>query len=71
MFSTANCIETQTGIVDIKDIKADVMEGFIQYMYLGKVENLEPIAVDLFKAADKYNVSGLKVDFLNILLSVC
>jgi hypothetical protein len=35
------------------------MEKVIQFMYLGKIDNLGPIAIDLFKAADKYKVEGI------------
>jgi hypothetical protein len=62
MFLTINCTETQTGIVEITDIKANVIEALIKYMYLGKVDNIG--SIDLFKAADKYRVEGLKVGFL-------
>jgi hypothetical protein len=69
MFLTDNCVETKTGVINIKDIKADVMEGFIQYMYIGKIDGFDPIAIDLFKAADKYNVSGLKVCCIELFLT--
>jgi hypothetical protein len=69
MFLTDNCVETKTGVINIKDIKADVMEGFIQYMYIGKVDGFDAIAIDLFKAADKYNVSGLKVCCIELFLT--
>jgi hypothetical protein len=58
-FLTTNCIEAQTGIIEIRDITASVMEGLIQFMYIGKVENIDLISIDLFKAADKYKVEGI------------
>jgi hypothetical protein len=63
MFLTTACKEVQTGIVEIKDTKATVIEALIEYMHCGTVENLEPIAIELFKVADKYDVQPLKVDF--------
>jgi hypothetical protein len=69
MFSTNNCTETQTGIIEITDIKANVMEALIKYMYLDKVGDLSSISIDLFKAADKYRVKELKVGFVGIFLT--
>jgi hypothetical protein len=68
MFLTANCIEAQTGVVHIKDIKAPVMQEMIQYMYIGKIDDFGSISIDLFKAADKYDVQSLKVDFIHFLV---
>jgi hypothetical protein len=67
MFLTANCVEAQTGVIEIKGIKAGVMEGLIKYMYLGKLGDFGSIVVDLFKAADKYKIQDLKVRFVNII----
>jgi hypothetical protein len=53
MFLMLNCKEMQTGIIEIKDTKAAVMEGLIEYMHTGGVEHLEPIKVDLFKLSHK------------------
>lgn len=64
MFSTPNCKETQTGIIEIKDFKAPIIEALIQFMHIEEVDNLEPNAIDLFKVADKYNVEGLKVSLI-------
>jgi hypothetical protein len=69
MFLTSNCVEAQTGIIEIKDIKASDMESVIKFMYLGKLDDLDSISIDLFKAADKYEIEGLKVGFDVIFLS--
>jgi hypothetical protein len=61
MFSTSNCKEVQTGIVQVTDVKAAVIEGLLEYMHRGKIDNLDAIAVDLFKISDKYMVGPLKV----------
>jgi hypothetical protein len=63
MLLTSNCTEVQTGIIKITDIKADVVEALVEFMHRGEVNNFESIAVDLFKAADKYYVEPLKVNF--------
>jgi hypothetical protein len=69
MFQNTNCIEAQTGVIEIKDIKASVIKGLIQFMYLGKIDNLGPIAIDLFKAVDKYEIWDLIVSFVEICLA--
>jgi hypothetical protein len=63
MFMTSSCKEVQTGIINITDANAVIMEAFVEYIHRGKVEILEPVAVGLFKVADKYNVKPLKVGF--------
>jgi hypothetical protein len=63
MFLTSNCIETKSNVIEIEDIKLIVMEVLIKYMYLGKLDDIGSIAIDLFKAADKYKIKGLKVSF--------
>jgi hypothetical protein len=63
MFMTGNCKEAQTGVVEITDVKAVVFEAFIEYIHRGKVDSLDPIAVELLKLADKYDVEPLKVSF--------
>jgi hypothetical protein len=62
MFLTDNCKEVQTGIVEIKDTKATVIEALIEFMHCGMVENLEPLATELLKVSDKYDVQPLKVE---------
>lgn len=68
MFMTEGCEETENDEIVIKDASANVIEALIKYMHLRSVEKLEKIAVDLFKAADKYQVEGLKVGFLKIVI---
>jgi len=59
MFLMSNSEEAQTGVVRIEDAKAHVIEALIQFMHLGRVDDLAAIATDLFIVADKYNVQGL------------
>jgi hypothetical protein len=62
MFMTTNA-EVQVEHLKINDVKAAVFEAFVEYIHRGKVDNLEPIAVELMKFADKYKVEPLKVSF--------
>jgi hypothetical protein len=38
-------------------------------MYRGKLDNISQIAVEFFKASDKYKIEGLKVGLSNIFLT--
>jgi hypothetical protein len=49
MFLTTNCTKAQTGVIKIKNVKASLMEELIKYMYLGKLNNFDPISIELFK----------------------
>lgn len=64
MFMTADCTEAQTGVIEINNIKASVMEALIQYMHLKTVDDLDGIARELFVASDKYDMDELTVSLL-------
>ncbi|XP_065207949.1 protein roadkill-like [Planococcus citri] len=53
-------IENQNNQVDIVDIDEEIMEEMLYYMYTGNVHNLDGMAERLLKAADKYEIKGLK-----------
>jgi len=46
--------------VHINDVKPDVMAVLLQFLYTGKVSNFDKFAIDLFIAADKYQIESLK-----------
>jgi len=46
--------------VHIDDVKPDVMAVLLQFLYTGKVSNFDKFAMDLFIAADKYQIESLK-----------
>jgi len=60
MLSCPNAIEAQTGIVKIEKMNYKTIEAMIQWIYLLEVENMEEVAEDLYRAADKYDVALLK-----------
>jgi hypothetical protein len=45
--------ENLTNIVEIKDIKFEVFEKLLKYIYSGRVDNLNKHTADLFRAAEK------------------
>lgn len=62
MFSKdSNFAEAQNGRVKIHDVERDVFQEMLNFIYTGKVENLNEMADDLLAAADKYALARLKV----------
>ncbi|KAJ8675230.1 hypothetical protein QAD02_011016 [Eretmocerus hayati] len=57
---THNMKENERAYVDIDDVAYDVMREFLRYIYSGRVDNLEKMAMTLYKAADKYLIKNLK-----------
>lgn len=53
-------METKRNMVEIKDITCEVFREMLRYIYSGKVNELEKFSYDLFVAADKYFIGGLK-----------
>jgi BTB/POZ domain len=52
--------ENQDNYVNIEDMDSDVFEAFLRYLYTGQVDKLDGIFMDLFAAADKYDVAPLR-----------
>ena len=52
--------ESQSRVVEVVDILPDVFEQVLQYLYTGKVKEMDKLAVDLLEAADKYQIDTLK-----------
>lgn len=55
--------EKSSGVVEIEDTDSKTMIALIEYMHTETVHNLDEneVALDLFKAADKYLIQELKV----------
>ncbi|GIX81475.1 speckle-type POZ protein B [Caerostris extrusa] len=53
--------ETHGDTVDIEDISDDTLKRMLEYLYTADVEGLQwESAIDLYKAADKYEILSLK-----------
>jgi hypothetical protein len=59
MFST-NMKEAKSKTLEIKDVPAPVVEAFIYWLYLGRIEKTE-LVTDLFLLAHCYMIEELKV----------
>lgn len=55
--------EGQTGVAKFDEISATTMETMIKWMYTGELMNHKELE-DLYIAADRYQVTELKVGFL-------
>ncbi|KAL6953837.1 hypothetical protein U1Q18_046967 [Sarracenia purpurea var. burkii] len=67
MFEQNGMRESVKNRIDVTDIRENVMEEMLRYIYTGKVENLDEMAYDLFEAADKYDLAELKAMCENVL----
>lgn len=59
MFS-AGMLESQSSIVNIQDLDADIVEDMVKYIYSGRVSGLPAKADRLLSAAEKYDLRDLK-----------
>ncbi|XP_043282322.1 speckle-type POZ protein-like B [Venturia canescens] len=59
MFSS-DMKEKHTGRVEIDDIRSEVFEEFLRYLYTGEIYNLKNIFEEILVVADKYDVCHLK-----------
>ncbi|CAG5101218.1 Similar to spopl: Speckle-type POZ protein-like (Xenopus laevis) [Cotesia congregata] len=57
---THDMSEKKSNEVFITDISPDIFEKLLQYIYTDEVSDLDSIAADLLKAADKYQLQSLK-----------
>jgi len=60
MFSCPNSTEAKTGILKIENTKPEVIDALIRWVYKVQVDNIDEIAIDLYKTADKYDIVPLK-----------
>jgi len=59
MLSSPHSIEAQTNLIKIENIGADIIEALVKWMHFLKLDNLDEIACDLYKAAHKYQILPL------------
>lgn len=48
-------------LVDVPDVKVDVIRELLRFVYAGKVNNVDTVAKDLLVAAIKFELEGLKI----------
>jgi hypothetical protein len=60
LFST-EMIERAESVLHIEDVKPEVVEEFIYYIYNDTTSKLKLFPLELYIIADKYNVKGLKM----------
>lgn len=53
--------EKRENHVEIEDIEANIFQEFLRYIYTNTINNLNTYAEKLYKAADKYDLSNLKL----------
>ncbi|XP_051173141.1 speckle-type POZ protein-like [Leptopilina boulardi] len=53
--------ENITNNVQIEDTDPDVFKEMLNYIYMGKVENLNSMAFDLYELANKYEITKLQI----------
>ena len=67
---TSNMLEARTGGVKIMDIEADTMEKLLEFVYSGEVSDMGDQLLQIFAAADRYQVMGL-VCIWYLVLDIC
>jgi len=67
MLSCSNSTESKTGIIKINDIKPAVIEALLKWIYQAEIVNMEEVADDLYRAADKYDIDLLKKKCINVM----
>jgi hypothetical protein len=63
---TSGMKEETTGVIEIENFDAKTIKALIEYLHKECVDDLSDVAVELFKAADKYSIKGLKVSRLEV-----
>jgi len=62
-------LERKESCVEIKDIKVEVIQELLRYLYTGHAPQLKTMAGEILPAADKYCVEGLKLQCEGVLSS--
>jgi len=60
MLLSSNSNESRHSVIRIDNFSSKTIEALINWMYTREIENLDEIAEDLFKVADKYAFNALK-----------
>jgi len=60
-------MEHKESCVEIKDLRPEVVNGMLRYIYTGHMSQLKTMAEELLVAADKYAIAGLKLQCEDVL----
>ena len=55
----ADMEEAKTGVVDVVDVEENTMKKLLEFIYTGKIEEMDNQLEMLLYAADKYEINGL------------
>jgi hypothetical protein len=58
---TCGLSESHTGLLKVDDFGASVIRRLLDYIYTGRMGNIEDIAEDLLAAGHKYCIEGVQV----------
>ncbi|GFY69482.1 TD and POZ domain-containing protein 4 [Trichonephila inaurata madagascariensis] len=65
-----NLKENLTNCLEINDLSPEVVKAMINYIYSGKIEDLNlEMAIQLYPAAEKYDIQDLKKICVNFIVS--
>lgn len=67
---TCGLSESQNGRLKIEDFPAPVIRRLLDYVYTGRMGNIEQIAEDLLSAGHKYCIEGVQVGNFLLLAGV-
>jgi len=67
MFLCESSTEAKIGVVKIEDTKPETIDALIRWVYQADVDNMEEVAMDLYRAADKYDIGFLKEKCIKVL----
>jgi hypothetical protein len=61
-----NFKENLTNVVTIKDVKFEVFQELLRFIYAGKVQNMEKVCFDLLQAAEMVRIHTVSFNFMKI-----
>ena len=67
----ADMEEAKTGVVDVVDVEEKTMEKLLEFVYSGKIEEMDDQLEMLLHAADKYEIRGLVSKHMFIQVANC
>ena len=67
----ADMEEAKTGVVDVVDVEEKTMEKLLEFVYSGKIEDMDDQLEMLLYAADKYEINGLVSEHMFVQVANC